>query len=78
MPTDDRFKQLTDRQKLLLFYGWVELPSSEQIKRHHDRKGEIPVIDDSTADDLKKLGYTPKQITKMREQLENAGYSQSD
>lgn len=78
LPTDERFKQLTEKQKLLLFYGWTELPSSDQIKVYYDRKEETPVINADDEENFKRIGYTSKQIAKMKEQLENAGYHQSD
>jgi hypothetical protein len=77
LPTEDRFKRLTEDQKVLLFFGWLENPSSDQLKRHHDRRATDPVIDDVAAENFKKRGYTSDQIKRMREQLENAGYRQS-
>ena len=78
LPTDDRYKRLTNNQKVLLFFGWKTLPSSEQIKRFFDRKEGDPTIDKGTAANFKKLGYTATQIRRMKEQLANAGYSQPD
>lgn len=76
LPTDDRYKKLTENQKTLLFYGWTELPSSEQIKRFHDGKAGDPVIDDTAEKNFARVGYTPDQIERMKEQLNNAGYCQ--
>jgi len=61
-----------------MFYGWTELPSSEQIKRFHDRKAGDPVIDETAEKNFARAGYTPEQIERMKEQLANAGYSQPD
>lgn len=76
LPTSPDFKQLTDNQKILLFYGWTELPTSDQIKEMYDSREEDPVITKTDADNFRKRGYTEKQIAFMKEQLENAGYRQ--
>ena len=78
LPTDKRFKRLTENQKTLLFHGWTELPSSEQIKRFYDKKSGDPVIDDTAEKNFKKLGYSSKQIQKMKGELEKAGFAQPD
>lgn len=72
------FKRLTDNQKNLLFVSWCELPTSEDIKRWYTRRAGEPVISESDAKDFQKLGYSKAQIGRIREQLENAGYRQSD
>ena len=76
LPTEKRFKQLTDNQKYLLYIGWLELPTSDQIKKWYDRKSDDPVITKDDAKNFEKLGYSKEQIKRMKEQLENAGYSQ--
>ena len=76
LPTDERYKKLTENQKYLLYIGWLELPTSEQIKQWYAKKSGEPIITDEDAENFRKLGYTSAQIKKMKEQLENAGYSQ--
>lgn len=76
LPTDERFKRLTENQKYLLYIGWLELPTSDQIKLWYDKKSSEPMISGEDETNFKKLGYTSAQIKKMKEQLENAGYSQ--
>jgi len=76
LPTDDRFKRLTENQKNLLFIGWLENPSSEQLKEWYDRKEDTPVITDEDAKNFEELGYRKEQIARMRDQLEKAGYRQ--
>jgi hypothetical protein len=78
LPTDERYKRLTDNQKVLLFYGWVDLPSTDEIRMSQSRRAGDPVIGEEDTKIFKNLGYTPAQIRKMKEQLENAGYSQSE
>ena len=76
LPTEDRFKRLTPRQKDLLYVSWTELPTSDQIKKWHaDKKGN-PVVTGEDAKQFRKLGYTPEQIKRIKEQLKNAGYNQ--
>ena len=78
LPTEERFKKLTPNQKALLYTGWVELPTSDQIKKFYDSKDTDPVITKSDETNFKALGYTPAQLKRMKEQLENAGYNQQN
>jgi hypothetical protein len=60
----------------MLYVSWLELPTSDQIKQWStDRKGD-PVVDSDTAKNFRKIGYTPDQIRKIKEQLKHAGYNQ--
>lgn len=76
LPTEDRFKRLTQRQKDLLYLGWLELPTSDQIKSWYTQKQGEPVVTDSDAKNFKKLGYTGEQIKRIKEQLSKAGFRQ--
>jgi hypothetical protein len=76
LPTDDRFKRLTENQKNFLFTGWLELPTSDQIKEWYTKRENEPVVSDEDAENFKKLGYTDAQIRHIKEQLENAGFRQ--
>ena len=78
LPTEDRFKRLTENQKGLLYTSWLELPSSDQLKAWYDKKSGDPVVTDQDAKNFEDLGYTKAQIKRMKEQLENAGYRQQD
>lgn len=78
LPTDDRFKRLTPRQKDFLYLGWLELPTSDQIKEWYSKKKDDPVVTKEDAKNFQKLGYTAEQIKRMKEQLKNAGYRQQD
>lgn len=77
LPTDKRYKRLTENQKYLLYIGWLELPTSDQIKLWYTKKSGEPVISEEDETNFKKIGYTSAQIKRMKKQLENAGYSQS-
>ena len=78
LPTEERFKKLTERQKALLFQSWLELPTSGALKKWYAKRDSEPVVTDEDAKNFKNLGYTPEQIRRIREQLENAGYRQSN
>ena len=72
LPTEDRFKYLTERQKYLLFIGFVEQPRHDDMHKAYAMSRRA-TINSSDGLNLKKLGYTDEQIRKMREQLEKAG-----
>jgi len=78
LPTEERYKKLTPRQKDILYLSWVELPTSEQVKDWSHSKASDPVIDTEHEKQFKSLGYTPDQIRKIKEQLNNAGFQQPD
>jgi hypothetical protein len=72
LPTDDRFKELSFRQKLLLFRSHEYLPTDDDLRysslvQRRARSESLPT------GDLKRMGYTPEQIKRMKEQLEAAG-----
>lgn len=73
LPTERRFLDLSDRQKYFLFMGFLETATPEQIRQYYiDSKIQMQ-IDDSTAANLKNLGYTEEQIRFMQSQLKLAG-----
>ena len=76
LPTDEKFKRLTRTQKDFLYMGWMELPTSDQMKEWYSKKKGDPVITSDDSKNFAKLGYSPEQIKRMKEQLKNAGYSQ--
>lgn len=76
LPTDDRFKRLTPRQKDFLYLGWLELPTSDQIKEWYTAKKGDPVVSTEDSKNFQKLGYTSEQIKHMKDQLKKAGFRQ--
>lgn len=78
LPTEERYKRLTENQKYLLYIGWLELPTSDQVKLWYTKKTGEPIVTDEDAKDFEKLGYSKAQVKRIREQLENAGYRQSN
>lgn len=76
LPTDDNFKRLTELQKNILWLGWTQLPSSDQIKKYYDKKSDDPLVTSDDAVNFKKLGYSSAQIKRMKEELGKAGFNQ--
>jgi hypothetical protein len=78
LPTDRKYKRLTDKQKELLFMGWLELPTSDELRQYHMhiQTTNTPVITEDDAASFQRLGYTREQIAKMKDQLKKAGFAQ--
>ena len=71
LPTEDRFKRLGAEQKYLLFIGFLEQAQPEDIHRaYHSGRARFEGV---VLKDLKKMGYTDKQLAKMKDQLAKAG-----
>jgi len=73
LPTDDRFKKLSYEQKNLLFTGFLELPTAEQMKASYSADTRLPRIGVEEEQNLKNLGYSDKSIDRIRDQLKLAG-----
>jgi len=71
LPTDERFLNLSDEQKNLLFVGYLERATDEAIYQSYHSKPEMAVTDED-ADVLTKAGYSPAQIRRIRYNLEVA------
>ena len=56
--------------------GWLENPTSEQMKRVYDKQSEAPIVTKDDEKDFIKRGYTKEQVKRIKENLENAGYRQ--
>lgn len=69
LPTEKRFKRLTEKQKVLLLHSWIELPTSEQLKAVNHDESRLPAIDDTTEENLLNVGYTQEQIDTIKEQI---------
>lgn len=72
LPTEERFTKLTDLQKQLLFVGYLEHPTSEQLHAAN-WSADTDQVTDEDEEHFKDLGYTQEQIDRMKEQLEAAG-----
>ena len=73
LPTEDRFKQLTYEQKMLLLVGFLEMPTPEQMKYNFDVSKSGPKLDTDDEDNFKKLGYSSESINRIKDQLRKAG-----
>lgn len=69
LPTDERFKSLTDKQKNLLLSMYLEFPTSEVLHTIYEEEyAEHPKVSEEEEEGLKRLGYSPEQIKKMKEE----------
>lgn len=73
LPTEDKFKQLREETKALLFAGYMELPDSESMRHNYHATNTDPVITEKDENNIKKLGYSDEAISRIKEQLRNAG-----
>lgn len=63
---------MSDEQKYLLYIGFLEQPLPEQIHASYVAQS-VATIDSSTAKQLRKMGYSPDAVGRIRDQLEKAG-----
>lgn len=74
LPTDERFKTLTDRQKILLFQGYLETPTSGQIHESHMMQlKQEEIWNEQREMELKRMGYTLEQIERIKDNYRKAG-----
>ncbi len=72
LPTDQRFKTLTEKQKELLFYGYLHLPDSELLKRAFASQSQ-QTLDEETKKDLHSvLGYSAEQVKWFENEIRKA------
>ncbi len=69
LPTEARFKELTELQKNLIFVGYLEHPTSEQIHKacYGAEATKVTRVDEKS---FEKLGYSQEQIAHIKEQAE--------
>ena len=72
LPTDDRFLKLSDDVKMMLFYGWVELPNSDEIRAGYVERNRIEFTEQDALE-LLDYGYSPEQTARIRRELESVG-----
>lgn len=75
LPTEDRFKRMTDHQKVMMFYGYLVSPSDEEIRKNYLANTAItPILSEEDKADFKGvLGYSDEAIQRMEENLRAAG-----
>lgn len=72
LPTNRDFKRLTEYQKIFLLQGYLEQPTSEEIKYSYLSETQSLVTEkDEIA--FKEIGFAEEQIKRMKEQLAEAG-----
>ena len=75
MPTEDKFKSLTEHQKVLLFYGYLYSPTDDQIREHYlSESGPSTMISEADKKDfVDVLGYSEEAVDRMERNLKAAG-----
>ena len=74
LPTDERYKNLTERQKALLFHGWLHNARSDDLYRYQREKDTEPGITGDDEQDFRKAGYSTEQVNRIKAELRKAGY----
>lgn len=70
LPTERRFLDLQEDQKMLLLYGFLEQPTDADMYVSYNTKVET-VISESDAENLVKVcGYTPEQVKRIQANLD--------
>lgn len=70
MPTDDRFKQLTEHQIDMMFIYYLMKPDDSDLKELYRRNQETKVVrEELPTEVLKAKGFTDAQIAKIKEDL---------
>lgn len=70
LPTDERFKQLTDHQINMMFVYYLMRPEDSILKELYRKNQEVEVVkEELPVDLLKAQGYTDVQIAKIRQEL---------
>lgn len=66
LPTDERYTQLSFRQKELLFLSFLILPTDEEYRKSYPNVRRAPDIPDEV---LQGLGYDLDEAKKIKEEL---------
>lgn len=72
LPTDERFIKLTERQKVYLFYTYLEFPTDEQLHKVHSQAKTVPQVTKDDIPAFTDMGYSPAQIRQINKDLKNA------
>lgn len=65
LPTDQRMKNLNERQIEILYYNFLISPTDEEIKNEYRK--EIKKKSDS--EDLKDLGYSKEELEQINKAI---------
>lgn len=73
LPTDDRYRLLSEEQKILLYTHYMEFATGEEARMLKIMQSrEELTIDDEEARALMQAGYTKDQILRIRKNLKEA------
>jgi len=74
LPTEQRFKKLSDLQKLFLFQSWLDQPTSEEVRYSYlSEMFSKALVTKEDEKNFAKLGYTSDQLSKIKDELAKAG-----
>jgi len=76
LPTDDRYLKMSDEQKYLLFLGFLDQPTPEQMKMNYERISAGPKLTEMDKSDLSRRGYSREAIERIQDNLKKAGVIQ--
>lgn len=71
LPTDKRFKDLTENQKELLLAGFIENPTDKEIMQYY-RNMSKELINEDDIIAFKEMGYTQEQIDRIQKNMQIA------
>ena len=74
LPTDPRFKELTENQKALLFHGWLHNANSDDLYRYQRERDHEPGVTTDDEKTFQNAGYSTEQINHIKAELRKAGY----
>ncbi len=68
LPTDQRYKELTDKQAELLFLNFLDSPTDEEYLRfYRDREEKESVMEELPEGELEEMGYSEEEIRNIIE-----------
>ncbi len=73
LPTEEKFLKLSEKQKVLLFFGFAEMPTDVQLHEAYAKEQEGPSVSEEDEKNFASLGYSGEQIERMKENLSQVG-----
>lgn len=70
LPTDERFKKLTEKQKGLLIKSFLEQPTDMELHMAYQERQKREREFSLDYDSLRKSGFSEEQIGRMRREME--------
>ena len=75
MPTDQRYKELSEEQMELLFMSFLNSPPDEGIRQaHHRSLSKEELIESMPKEAMSKMGYSEEDMRKIADEIKQARY----